>query len=179
MESARDGFLPYPQRAIRTQDHLLIINFEPDRWPIGEPYRLDGYNPPTVEELTTQTRITLPDEDAGPTKAWMVSHRNDPQWKPYFERAYGKRPGLELYDLARDPHQVTNVAGRPAYAAIQTQLERRLRAELLRTGDPRVIDGGRYFETPPLSGPTNEAGAAGGSQTPEELRRGGNSRHQR
>lgn len=179
VENARDGFLPYPQRAIRTQDHLLIINFEPDRWPIGEPYRVDGDNPPTVEELTTQTRITLPDEDAGPTKAWMVSHRNDPQWKPYFERAYGKRPGLELYDLARDPHQVTNVAGRPVYAAIQTQLERRLRAELLRTGDPRVIDGGRYFETPPLSGPTNEAGAAGGSQPPEELRRGGNSRHQR
>ena len=169
VESARDGYLPYPQRAIRTRDHLLIINFEPDRWPIGEPYRLEGDNPPTVEQLTTQTRVTLPDEDAGPTKAWMVTHRNDPQWKPYFERAYGKRPRLELYDLAKDPHQMANVAGQPAYAAIEAALERRLRDELLRTGDPRVIDGGRFFETPPLSGPTDD----GGGQSPEELRRGG------
>jgi arylsulfatase A-like enzyme len=29
--AARDGHLPYPQRALRTRDHLLIINFEPDR----------------------------------------------------------------------------------------------------------------------------------------------------
>lgn len=172
VENARDGFLPYPQRAIRTHDHLFIVNFQPDRWPMGEPYRLDGDNPPTVQQLTTQTRVTLPDEDAGPTKAWMVAHRNDPQWKPYFDRAYGKRPRFELYDLAKDPQQVNNIAGQPAYAALQTQLEQRLQEELVRTGDPRVIDGGRYFETPPLSGPTHEGGAAGGGQTPEELRRG-------
>ena len=28
--AAREGFLPYPQRAIRTADHLFIINFKPD-----------------------------------------------------------------------------------------------------------------------------------------------------
>jgi N-sulfoglucosamine sulfohydrolase len=42
VENARDGFLPYPQRAIRTQDFLYIINFRPERWPLGEPYRLDA-----------------------------------------------------------------------------------------------------------------------------------------
>ena len=35
VESARPDFLPYPQRAIRTRDHLLIINFKPQRWPMG------------------------------------------------------------------------------------------------------------------------------------------------
>jgi N-sulfoglucosamine sulfohydrolase len=29
-------------------------------------------------------------------------------------------------------------------------------AELVRTGDPRVVDDGRYFETPPLAGPLND-----------------------
>lgn len=40
-----------------------------------------------------------------------------------------------------------------------------------RTGDPRVVDDGRYFETPPLSGLPQNFQRTGG-QTPEELRRG-------
>ncbi len=170
VENAREGYLPYPQRAIRTRDHLFIVNFEPDRWPMGEPYRLDGDNPPTVEELTEQTRVSLPDDDAGPTKAWLVTQRKDPRWRPYFDRAYGKRPRHELYDLTQDPHQVRNVAGQPAYAAVQAGLEQRLMDELRRTGDPRVVDGGRYYETPPLAGRVGAVDAAGGNVAPETLR---------
>ena len=153
VEMARAGHLPYPQRAIRTADYLLIINFRPDRYPLGDPYRLDGPDPPTEEELTETTFVTLPDEDAGPTKAWLVGQRNNPQWKPLFDLAYGKRPRAELYDLKKDPHQVQNVAADPAYAPVLAELERRLMDELQRTGDPRLIDDGRYFETPPLAGP--------------------------
>lgn len=153
VEMARAGHLPYPQRAIRTADYRLIINFKPDRYPQGAPYNLDGPNPPTVEELTEVTFVTFPDEDAGPTKAWLVTHRDDPQWKPLFELAYGKRPREELYDLKKDPHQVHNVAAEPAYAAVLAALEQRLMEELQRTGDPRLIDDGRFFETPPLAGP--------------------------
>ena len=156
VESARADFMPYPQRAIRTHDFLYIINFRPDRWPLGDPYRLDGGNPPTVEEVTEETRVTLPDEDAGPTKAWLVGVRNDPKWKAHFDWVYGKRPREELYDLKADPHQTKNVAADPRYAATRTQLERRLMGELQRTGDPRLVDDGRFFETPPMSGPTNE-----------------------
>lgn len=29
---AREGFLPYPQRCLRTKAFIYIINFEPDRW---------------------------------------------------------------------------------------------------------------------------------------------------
>jgi arylsulfatase A-like enzyme len=159
VESARADYMPYPQRAIRTHGFLYIVNFRPDRWPIGDPYRLDGANPPTVKELTEDTRVSLPDEDAGPTKAWLVGVRNDPKWKPHFESAYGKRPREELYDLEADPHQTKNVAGEPRHAATRTQLERRLMDELKRTGDPRVIGDGKFFETPPMSGPTNEGPA--------------------
>src|SRR5947209_250250 len=110
VENAREGFLPYPQRAIRTHDYLYIVNFKPDRYPLGDPYRLDGDDPPTPEQITEDTRVTLPDEDAGPAKAWLVGRRNDPQWRPLFDLAYARRPREELYDLKADPHQVKNVA---------------------------------------------------------------------
>jgi arylsulfatase A-like enzyme len=153
VENARADFKPYPQRAIRTHDHLYIINFRPDRWPLGDPYRLEGKNPPTAEELTENTRVTLADEDAGPAKAWLVGRRDDPQWKSLFNLAYAKRPREELYDLRSDPHQMNNVAAEPKYAQVRADLERRLMEELKRTGDPRVVDDGKFFETPPMAGP--------------------------
>ena len=150
---ARAGQLPYPQRAICTADYSLVINFRPDRYPLGDPYRLDGDNPPSVKELTESTFVTLPDEDAGPTKAWLVTRRNDPQWKSYFDHAYGKRPREELFDLKKDPHQMNNVAADPAYAKILAKLRQRLLGELKRTGDPRLVADGKFFETPPMAGP--------------------------
>src|SRR6185369_1359858 len=100
------------------------------------------------------------DEDAGPAKAWLVGQRNDPRWKWLYQMAYGKRPREELYDLKRDRHQVANVAADRQHAKTRRELERRLLAELSRTGDPRVVDDGKYFETPPLSGPAAEPAAA-------------------
>jgi len=143
---ARAGNLPYPQRAIRTQDFLLVVNFRPDRFPLGDPYRLQQEDPPTRKQLTENTFITLPDEDAGPTKAWLVEHRNDPQWKSYFEHAYGKRPRLELFEIKNDPHQMNNLATNPEYRPVVASLEKQLMAELKATGDPRLIDNGRFFE---------------------------------
>jgi N-sulfoglucosamine sulfohydrolase len=153
VENARADYLPYPQRAIRTHDHLYIINFKPDRNPLGDPYRVDSDNPPTAEQITEDTRVTLPDEDAGPAKAWLVGQRNNPMWQPLFNLAYGKRPREELYDLKSDPHQVKNVAQDPRYAKQRQNLQSRLMAELKNTGDPRLVDDGRFFETPPMAGP--------------------------
>jgi arylsulfatase A-like enzyme len=154
--SARADFKPYPQRAIRTHDFLYIINFKPDRWPLGDPYRLDGDNPPSANELANETFCTLPDEDASPTKAWLVGVRNDPNWEAHFEWVYGKRPREELYDLKTDPHQTENVAADPTYAKARELLEKLLLDELKRTGDPRLVDDGRFFEAPPMSGPVND-----------------------
>lgn len=158
VENARADFKPYPQRAIRTDDFLYIVNFEPDRWPLGDPYRLDSGPEPTLEQLTEETRVTLPDEDAGPTKAWLVQHRNDPQWRSHFEWVYGKRPRMELYDLKQDPNQTRNVASDSSYTSVREELHKKLMDELERTGDPRVQNGGDFFESPPLSGPVRESG---------------------
>ena len=38
---ARKGLLPYPQRGLREHKFLYIVNFEPDRWPMGDPKGLD------------------------------------------------------------------------------------------------------------------------------------------
>jgi arylsulfatase A-like enzyme len=154
--AARAEHLPYPQRCLRTADYSFIINFRPDRYPLGDHYRLEVDNPPTVNETTENTFVTLPDEDAGPTKAWLVDHRDDPQWKKLFDHAYGKRPREELFDLKKDPHQMHNVADDPAYANVVKDLREKLLAELKRTGDPRVENDGVFFENPPLAGPLNE-----------------------
>ena len=153
VEDARSDYSPYPQRAIHTAENLLIINFRPDRWPLGDPYRLVGDNIATVDEITKTTRTTIADVDASPTKGWLVGKRNSPMWKPHFEWAFGKRPKYELYDLKKDPHETKNVADDPAYATIKADLEKRLMSELSRTGDPRLVDDGKFFETPPMSGP--------------------------
>ncbi|MBM4077286.1 MAG: sulfatase, partial [Planctomycetes bacterium] len=153
VDSARSDYAPYPQRAIRTHEFLYIINFHPERWPLGDPYRLDESNEPTFAEIALQTRVTLADDDAGPTKAWLVTHRKEPSWKPYFDRAFGRRPQEELYDLKLDPHQMNNVAEIPTYSEAKGKLKDRLLNELQKTADPRMIENGKYFETPPLSGP--------------------------
>ena len=44
VEVARADYTPYPQRAIRTAEHSFIINFRPDRWPLGDPYGLEPEN---------------------------------------------------------------------------------------------------------------------------------------
>ncbi|MBI4663475.1 MAG: sulfatase [Verrucomicrobia bacterium] len=161
--AAREGFVPYPQRALRTRDYLYIVNFKPDRWPMGDPYNLTSATAPTVEALTENTMVTFMDMDSSPTKAWLVTHRDDAQWKRHYQLAFGKRPREELYILADDPDEVNNGAADPKYAEIRQELERQLMAELRRTSDPRVTGDGSHFEKPPLAGPVapNKQPAAG------------------
>jgi N-sulfoglucosamine sulfohydrolase len=157
--AARADYRPYPQRAIKTKDFLYIHNFEPERYPLGDPYNLTATDSPTEEELTENTYATHLDVDAGPAKAWLVLARNNPQWKPYYDREFGKRPREELYVLADDPGEVRNVSGDPRYAAVQQDLHQRLMNELTRTNDPRVTGDRQFFEQPPLAGPVPDAGA--------------------
>ena len=154
VQVARVGHLPYPQRAIRTKDFQFVINFRPDRWPLGDPYLLDTPNEPKFGLLEQKTFVTLADEDAGPTKAWIVTNRKNPKVKPFFDHAYGKRPREELYDMKKDPDQMKNIVDDPAYAETVKKLRARLMNYLRETNDPRLVDDGKFFETPPMAGPT-------------------------
>ncbi len=151
---ARKGMLPYPQRSIRTDNFIYIINFEPDRWPMGDPHGLDGGErpEPSIDELTNDTFVTLRDMDASPTKAWLVTHREDHDVEPLYQLAFGKRPREELYDLRTDPDYMINVAGDPEYAEVRAELEARLLAELEKQADPRLTEEPCRYEYEPYAG---------------------------
>jgi N-sulfoglucosamine sulfohydrolase len=156
---SREGFKPYPQRAYRTKDHLYIINFRPERWPMGDPYNLTDSEAPAPDVLENQTTVTFADLDASPTKAWLIEHRNDPKWKWHYDYAFGRRPREELYVLADDPDQIHNVAADPKYASVRATLNQRLMQELKRVEDPRVTGDGMTFERSPFTdnpGPTGK-----------------------
>jgi N-sulfoglucosamine sulfohydrolase len=153
VDSAREGNKPYPQRAVRTKDFLYIRNFAPDRLPFGDPKQVTDDKTPSTSELETVTFVAFPDLDASPTKAWLIEHRHDPQGKPFYDLAFGKRPAEELYDLRTDPDQVQNVAGEKSYAGTRERLAAQMQQILTNAGDPRFVEADCRFEKPPFAGP--------------------------
>ncbi len=124
---ARRGGLGYPMRTIRTDDFLYIRNYEPDRWPAGDP------------DFVHPTQGIYADIDRCATKSFLYENRNDPAHKALFDLSFGKRPAEELYDLRKDPEQLRNVAGQPGYTAAQRKLAADLLEYLRATGDPRGL----------------------------------------
>jgi len=129
----------YPIRAIRTHEFLYIRNFKPDRWAMGEPEVKEGYWP----------AVPYSDIDASVTKTYMMEHRDEPEVGKLFKLGFLKRPAEELYDLAKDPDQLNNVAYEAKYSNAKAKLWGALEAELMATGDPRVVGGGDAFDSYP------------------------------
>jgi arylsulfatase A-like enzyme len=127
----------YPCRGIRTQQYLYIRNFAPERWPAGVP------------SGATHPKRILTDCDNGPTKQYLIDNRDNPKIKPYYNLSFTRRPAEELYDIAKDPDQIINVAAEPEYAKIKNRLSAMLMDELKKTKDPRVIGGGEQFDKYP------------------------------
>jgi uncharacterized sulfatase len=146
--TAREGNLPYPQRALRTPDFLYVRNFAPERSPMGAQKFTNRSDVPSLAVLETNTGAAFPDVDASPTKAWLLHQFDNPQWQQHYALAFGLRPAEELYDLRTDPQQVRNVANNPDYRAKCKELWTFLEAELRRQNDPRIRDGGVTFESP-------------------------------
>ncbi len=152
--AARNGNLPYPQRAIRTENYLYIRNYRPERWPMGiaPGYGLPEGPFPGKEPLERNTFVAFGDFDASPTKAFLAGLRNDPEMKSYFDFAFGRQPAEELYELSTDPHQMRNVAEDPRHREAKAELAGRLHDILTQTKDPRVTQDQPVFERPPFSG---------------------------
>ncbi len=117
--------LGYPVRAIREGDLFYIHNFAPDRWPCGNP------------------ELGFADTDGSPTKSWIEGlGEKDSFW----QMAFGKRPAEELFDLAKDPDCLTNLATAPAHESKAAALREKLFAELKKQDDPRVLGKGDVFD---------------------------------
>jgi arylsulfatase A-like enzyme len=110
----------YPMRALRTEAYLYIVNFNPDDWPSG--WEAPGPRP-------------FRDCDNGPTKSFLLEHRLT--YARAFALCFGKRPGDELYDVAADPWQLTNLVDDPASQGVRRLLASELHARCRQLGDPR------------------------------------------
>jgi len=119
----------YPIRAIRTNNFLYIINLRPDRMPGGD-------------ESITGTSSEFGDVDGGPTKAFILDNRNDPDTKLFFNLGFEKRPPEELYDIKKDPYNINNVANVAEYAIVKKELSEKLLQWMQNEKDPRVNGGG-------------------------------------
>ncbi|OYP36384.1 sulfatase [Rhodopirellula sp. MGV] len=142
---ARAGKLPYPQRAIRTEEHLLIVNFAPERWPMGDGPMADE-TLPDFAALREKTIAAFGDMDASPTKAWIVTHRDEEP--AFYDFAVGRRPMFELYDIKSDPHCMNNLALDSRHAQTRDALYERLTDEMKRTGDPRASENVIFEKAP-------------------------------
>jgi arylsulfatase A-like enzyme len=120
--------LGYPGRALRTKQFLYIKNYEPDRWPAGDP-PLYGDIDPYMFNWT------------GPAKVYMVANKDNPAVKPFFDLGMGKRPGEELFDVEKDPDQLHNLAYDSAYKEIKAKLASQMKEYLVKTNDPREVGG--------------------------------------
>lgn len=123
--NVRQNDLGYPCRAIRTREYLYIRNFHPERWPAGDPEMWKAVGP-------------FGDIDGGPTKDVIVKGQNDAALGKFFQLACGKRPAEELFDVVKDPFQLTNLAERPEHAEAKKKLHAELERWMKETGDPRA-----------------------------------------
>ena len=114
----------YPVRAIRTAEYLYVLNYEPDRWPVGNPET--GYR----------------NCDDGPTKTLILSRFDE-----YYRLCFGKRPREELYRVTADPDCVKNLAAEPGLRAVKQELREEMEETLRREGDPRALGRGAVFDT--------------------------------
>lgn len=108
--------------------------------------------------------IIYGDIDASPTKDWVLEHR-EAAASEFFHRAFVPRPAEELYDLARDPHELENVAADSDYASELERLRGALSGWMQATHDPRSVDprDPRWDKYPYFGPPEKRAEALKGS----------------
>lgn len=124
---ARAGNIGYPSRAIITEKYLFIRNFEPDRWPAGDP-DYEG------------VMGVFGDIDNGPTKQELLKFRDDPKFTKFFHLATDKRSAEELYDLKKYPDCLIDLADNSDFAATRKELHEQLANWQKETEGPRATN---------------------------------------
>ena len=140
-DGCRQGGKGYPCRALRTPDFLFIKNYEPTRWPAGDP-----------DASVCARGIPFGEVDSAPTKTLLMDNKDDPKFRPFYDLAFAKHPAEELYDVRSDPDQIRNVAGDPKYASVVKELRKDLDDYLVLTEDPRMTGGEVLWDYYPYYG---------------------------
>ena len=116
----------YPARGIRTKKFSYIRNYEPSRWPAGDP------------DFVSSHQGFIGDCDRGASKSFLMNNCTRSDIAPYYLLSFGRRPGEELYDMEADPHQLHNLAGEEKFAQVMSSLRKKMENHLRATGDPRM-----------------------------------------
>lgn len=127
----------YPIRGLVKDGWLYLKNYEPSRWPAGNPET--GYL----------------DCDAGATKSLILEARRTSGSDRFWDYCFGKRPEVELYNLSSDPDCLTNLAAHAASEPISRQLAATMESELKAQGDPRMFGEGAIFDRYLHAAPAN------------------------
>jgi len=118
----------YPVRGIVEKNFLYTRNYEPDRWPTGNPET--GYL----------------DTDGSPTKSLILEGHRNGKYMNLWELSFGKRPPEELYDIVKDPYCMNNLAVNKSFEKIKNRLKIKMENELKSQNDPRMFGKGYLFD---------------------------------
>jgi N-sulfoglucosamine sulfohydrolase len=118
----------YPVRGIVEDGFLFLSNYNPERWPSGNPET--GYL----------------DCDGSPTKSFILNMRRTGSSADYWKLCFGKRKDEELYSLTEDPGCLKNLAVDPAYNTVKRKFHDQLYLELLDQDDPRAYGKVDFFD---------------------------------
>lgn len=131
----RPNDVGYPVRGIVKDGYLYLRNFEPSRWPAGNPET--GY-------MNT---------DGSPTKTQILNRNRRNPGDRYWQLSFGKLPAEELYHIVKDPECINNLADSAAFAKRKAEMNKQLFAELADQEDPRILGNRTIFDNYPYSEP--------------------------
>jgi arylsulfatase A-like enzyme len=125
----------YPIRGIVKNHFIYVKNYEPNRWPAGNPET--GYM----------------DTDGSPTKTAILNAGKADRADLFWKLSFAKRAAEELYDLRNDPYSLVNLADRVDLQNIKISLRTQMEKELKAQQDPRLLGKGYLFDQYPYAEP--------------------------
>ena len=151
----RNNDIGYPIRALRTPQYLYLRNLRPDRWPVGDPQRIN----PESGALLPLHAGCYRDIDDQTLLQWLIKEaRTSPKYAAALDLIVRRHPAEELYDIQKDPDCLNNLSTSPAHAKARDQLAAQMDAELKRTRDPRIYGANPDIaDTYPNINPTNRS----------------------
>ncbi len=125
----------YPVRGIVKGNFFFAKNYEPERWPSGNPET--GYL----------------DTDGSPTKTEILEAHKRGEYMNLWQLDFGKKGSEELYDISKDPYCMSNLASNSRFSKVKNQLKTEMEKELKSQQDPRMFGKGYTFDKYPYGEP--------------------------
>ncbi len=127
----RPGNQGYPIRGMIRDGMMLILNLKPHLYPACNPEA--GYC----------------EIDGSPTKSVILDLWRSGKNSQFYSLSMGMRPAVELYDVAKDPDCLDNLAEKSEFKELAEKMRVELEGILKSQGDPRMGEDGDVFDRYP------------------------------